>query len=46
MKVGAGLGFLALLGTTADAFDYFIAYPGDISLIDGKTGIVGAYLTC
>lgn len=43
MKVSAGLSFLALLAGAkmGDAFDYFIAYPGEIRLIDAKTGITG-----
>ena len=39
MKVGAGLLFAAALAPIGGAFDYQIAYPGDINLIDVKTGI-------
>jgi hypothetical protein len=42
MKVCAGLLFVAALAPLGGAFDYEIAYTGDIFLIDKKTGIGGA----
>jgi len=46
MKAWAGVSVLALLGGAplVDAFDYKIADPGSILLIDAATGITGMLL--